>query len=152
MCVGVKNELFFSSDGSVTTKFLPTPLVSPSILAFHVSDFAHTLRSTATVPQRVFAVPHTINQTSQALRSGELLLDAFAEYIGIPYALPKLDQISVPAFGGAMENYGLVVYSDYYIVFDENIDNHYKELNSVQTIAHELVHQWFGNYVTPTYF
>lgn len=37
------------------------------------------------------------------------------------------------------------------MVFDENIDVFEKTITSVQTIAHEQAHQWFGNLVTPTY-
>lgn len=37
------------------------------------------------------------------------------------------------------------------MVFDENVDVFEKTITSVQTIAHEQAHQWYGNLVTPTY-
>ena len=37
-------------------------------------------------------------------------LSFFEEYHDIKYPLPKLGHIAVEDFGGAMENYGLIVY------------------------------------------
>lgn len=99
-----------SPDGSATTEFEQTPRMSSYLIAFHVSDFAHATGSFTLIPQRIFARPDGINQTSMALTSSELLLDAFVEYLGIEYPLPKMDQISLPTFGGAMENFGLITY------------------------------------------
>ncbi len=69
---------------------------------------------------------------------------------GTPYPLPKLDLIAVPDFAfGAMENWGAMT-------FRENLLLSYPEKTSRQdshriyeVIAHETVHQWFGDLVSP---
>lgn len=38
------------------------------------------------------------------------MLDAFSEHFGVDYVLPKMDAASLPDFGGAMENFGLITY------------------------------------------
>lgn len=84
--------------------------MSTYIVAFHISDFAHVQSTSSNIPHRIFTRSNAINQTSNALRSSELLLDALSEYIGMEYVLPKLDSVGLPSFGGAMENYGLATY------------------------------------------
>ncbi|KAI3902393.1 hypothetical protein MKW92_009140 [Papaver armeniacum] len=72
-------------------------------------------------------------------------------YFKTPYALPKLDMVSIPDFqAGGMENYGLVTYRESLLLHD---DQHSSTANKQQvciTVAHEvaLAHQWFGNLVT----
>lgn len=99
-----------SPDGSVTTEFEQTPLMSTYLVAFHISDFAHVLSSAASVPHRIFTRPSVVNLTSRALHTGEIMLDAFSEHFGFKYMLPKMDAASLPDFGGAMENFGLITY------------------------------------------
>lgn len=88
-----------SSDGSVTTLFETTPLMSTYLVGFHVSNFPHVTSSPPRpIPQRVFSRSNAINLTNLALGAGELLLDAISEYVGIEYTLPKMDQIAVPGY------------------------------------------------------
>ncbi|KAG4073910.1 hypothetical protein HA402_014115 [Bradysia odoriphaga] len=126
--------------------------MSTYLVAFHVSDFAHVSSSATSVPQRIFTRPSVVNLTSRALHNSGIMLDAFSEHFGLDYVLPKMDAASLPDFGGAMENFGLITYSDYYMIFDDNVDGFVKQLTSVEGIAHEQAHQWFGNLVTPTWW
>ncbi len=82
----------------------------PSLVAFHISDFAHSFSSVGQVPHRIFSRPHVVNLTSRALHNNVIMLDAFSEHFGFDYALPKMDAASLPQFGGAMENFGLITY------------------------------------------
>jgi aminopeptidase N len=73
---------------------------------------------------------------------------AFLEkYFSYPYPYEKYDQVFVPEFNfGAMENVGCVTFSERYIFRHKVL---YKDhLNRANTIAHEMVHMWFGNLVT----
>lgn len=71
--------------------------MSPYLIAFHVSDFPHVTSTPSNiVPQRIFSRSTAINTTRLTLETGELLMDALTDYIGVEYSLPKLDHVSVP--------------------------------------------------------
>ncbi|KAG4077148.1 hypothetical protein HA402_016135 [Bradysia odoriphaga] len=143
-----------NSDGSVTTEFETTPLMPTYLVAFHISDFSNvTSLSPIDIPQRIFVRPTALNTTDVAVEAAELLIDGFREYFDIEFSLPKVDQVAVPGFlSGAMENWGLLTYAEYYFLFDEAVDLFPTHIEAVQTISHELAHQWFGNLVTPRWW
>lgn len=61
-------SIIFSEDGSVTTEFEETPLMSTYLVAFIVSDFGHLSSSEPRdVPQRAFARPNAVNQSTLML-------------------------------------------------------------------------------------
>lgn len=103
---------YCSEDGSVTTEFDETPLMSTYLVAFIVSDFGNLSSSAPRdVPQRTFARPNAVNQSTLMLDAGERIMDALVDYVGVNYSLPKIDQAGIPDFSaGAMENWGLVTY------------------------------------------
>lgn len=48
-----------------------------------------------------------------------LAMETF-RYFSMPYPLPKLDMVAVPEFsGGAMENYGLIVYLENDMLYND---------------------------------
>ncbi|WP_029088276.1 aminopeptidase N [Brevibacterium album] len=74
-------------------------------------------------------------------------LDFFHELFGIPYPWGKYDQIFVPEYNlGAMENPGLVTFTDSYLHRDRatRADREAR----ANTVLHEMAHMWFGDYVT----
>ncbi|KAF4804995.1 Glutamyl aminopeptidase [Turdus rufiventris] len=59
------------------------------------------------------------------------------------------DKIAIPDFGtGAMENWGLITYRETNLLYDPNESASSNQQRVAAVIAHELVHQWFGNIVT----
>ncbi|MBS0013875.1 MAG: M1 family metallopeptidase [Desulfobacterales bacterium] len=67
-----------------------------------------------------------------------------------PYPLPKLDLIAVPDFAfGAMENWGAITFRENLLLFDPANTAADGQERICEVIAHEIVHQWFGNLVTP---
>jgi puromycin-sensitive aminopeptidase len=76
-------------------------------------------------------------------------LPYFAQWFGIPYALPKLDMVSLPDFAsGAMENWGLVTYRETALLVDPVNSSAAARQRVASVVDHELAHQWFGNLVT----
>ena len=56
-------------------------------------------------------------------------------YFTFPYGLPKLDMVAVPEFsGGAMENYGLIIYRENELLHD---DLHSSVANT-QRVCHDF--------------
>lgn len=83
------------------------------------------------------------------LQASRDLLRYYNHYFGIPYPLPKLDQIAIPGgFGGAMENWGAVVYNEPALLYDPKKSPERVKKQTFSINAHELAHQWFGNLVT----
>jgi len=77
------------------------------------------------------------------------LLRYYNNYFGIPYPLPKLDQIAIPGgFNGAMENWGAVVYNEPTLLYDPKKSPEKVKKQTFNVNAHEVAHQWFGNLVT----
>lgn len=87
--------------------------------------------------------------TAYAMQTSKTLLTYFNEYFGIRYPLPKLDQIAVAGgFGGAMENWGGIVYNENTMLFDPKKSPDSTKQRAFGIIAHEMAHQWFGDLVT----
>jgi aminopeptidase N len=77
------------------------------------------------------------------------LLHYYNNYFGMPYPLPKLDQIALPGgFNGAMENWGAIVYNDSALLVDPDKSPDEVKKGTFSVTAHEVAHQWFGNLVT----
>jgi aminopeptidase N len=77
------------------------------------------------------------------------LLGYFNDYFGIPYPLPKLDQIAIPGgFNGAMEDWGNIVYTESALLVDPARTPERARKTAFTVTAHEVAHQWFGNLVT----
>ncbi|MCM1011416.1 aminopeptidase N [Brevibacterium sp. XM4083] len=74
-------------------------------------------------------------------------LDFFSAEFDYPYPWGKYDQIFVPEYNlGAMENPGLVTFTDAMIFRDKVTDAMYESRANV--ILHEMAHMWFGDLVT----
>ncbi|WP_181272749.1 aminopeptidase N [Brevibacterium oceani] len=74
-------------------------------------------------------------------------LDFFTAEFDHPYPWGKYDQIFVPEYNlGAMENPGLVTFTDSLIFRDKVTDAQYESRANV--ILHEMAHMWFGDLVT----
>ena len=71
----------------------------------------------------------------------------YAEYFDVKYPLPKMDLMYEPMKGGAMENWGLVLFAPITLLLDAEADDS-SRWTVVNVVAHELAHQWFGNLVT----
>jgi len=90
-----------------------------------------------------------LNAAAFPLAASRDLLRYFNNYFGIPYPLPKLDQIAIPGgFNGAMENWGAVVYNEPTLLYDPKKSPERVKKFTFNINAHELAHQWFGNLVT----
>lgn len=97
----------------------------------------HARQSLATALERDADEIFTL--TDQGLRF-------FGEVFAMPFPQRKYDQVFAPDFGGAMENYGCVTWSDAFLRRSEPTPAERDVL--ARYLLHELAHMWFGNIVT----
>ena len=131
-------------------EFETTPRMSTYLLALCLGHFQSvTTKNQHGVMITTYA---PLNQAKESLlepnRIAGEALDFYDQAFGVPYPLPKLDQVAVPDFdAGAMENWGLVTYRESCLLMDETATLSDK-IQIATVITHELSHQWFGNLVT----
>uniref|UniRef100_A0A915DV06 Aminopeptidase N n=1 Tax=Ditylenchus dipsaci TaxID=166011 RepID=A0A915DV06_9BILA len=134
----------------IMTCYEDTPKMSSYLIAVVVSDYVSQESTFQTLDNRsvvvrVWSQPEQIESTNLALKAGLAAIVNLESLFKIPYPLPKIDMISVPAFdAGAMENWGLIIFKEEDFLCREC--ENWAYISDV--IAHELTHQWFGNLVT----
>jgi len=153
-----RETVMIDGESWTSTTYENSPKMSTYLLAMTVTDFgnveAYTVNGTQT---KIFARKTPVNngEVDYAGDISPIVLDTFSVYLKEPYPLPKSDQMCVPDFdAGAMENWGLVIYRETYLLYDNKtgISGVNDQYRIVSVIAHELAHQWFGNLVTCSYW
>lgn len=106
------------STGRIRETFLPTPIISAYLVAFHVSYFVPTNYSGN--PDKKFGIisrPNALDQHKYAADIGFRITEEISTYFAIDYyemgqdQRMKNDHIALPDFpSGAMENWGMVNY------------------------------------------
>jgi aminopeptidase N len=138
-------------EGRTLVTFATSPKMSTYLLFFGLGDFD---RATATSDGVEFGVVTQEGLTAQAqfaLRSSQAVLREYNDYFGVPYPLPKLDNIASPGgsqFFGAMENWGAIFTFERGLLLDPAISTESDRQRIFGTAAHEIAHQWFGDLVT----
>ncbi|XP_077979596.1 aminopeptidase Ey-like [Glandiceps talaboti] len=144
----VIQETYLEDDWLETT-FDTTVLMPTYLLAILVSDFPYLEIVDNGFTFRVWAQPDLIGAANYSLQIGFQMLRFFEDYYGISYPISKMDFVAVPQFAsGAMENWGLVLYTENAMLYDENENTPARKRIVASYVAHELAHKWFGNLVT----
>jgi alanyl aminopeptidase len=149
-----------AENGMVRHQFAPTSPLPTYLLAVAVGPYdiveglplpANSVRSRP-VPLRGIATVGKGPQLTYALANTRALVEHLENYFGIPYPYDKLDLLAAPGYAlGAMENPGLVVYSESILLMERTAGVRQRK-NFAATHAHELAHMWFGDYVTPAWW
>jgi aminopeptidase N len=101
------------------------------------------------VKLRVFTIPGKAKLGAFALENERKLLTYYRDYLGIPYPLPKLDQIALPQnFGGSVESWGAIVYDENLLLFDSLNSAAQAQEQIFATMSRAIAQQWFGDLVT----
>jgi aminopeptidase N len=136
--------------GAVTRwQFAPTPPMPTYLVAVAVGEFDALEDSVDGIPLRILTAKGKKDDARYAMDVTKKVLPFYREYFGVPYTLPKLDQIAVPGvLNGAMENWGFITYNESKLLYDPLRSSIETKQSVFGIIAHEVAHQWFGNLVT----
>ncbi|HTL37606.1 MAG TPA: M1 family metallopeptidase [Kofleriaceae bacterium] len=128
------------------TKPLPSYLVAFAVGPFETVDAGKTRTQT---PIRIVVPRGRSKDAAYAASATAPLLALLEDYFGSPYPYDKLDMVAVPVFNaGAMENPGLITFRQELIVIKPSELTLDDQKAYAITAAHEMAHQWFGDYVT----
>ena len=118
------------SGGMVRHEFWPTPPLPTYLIALAVGPYdvvqgpaipASDIRR-APVPLRGIAVKGKGQQLAYSLSRVAPVVSALETYFGTPYPFSKIDVLAAPSFSfGAMENAGLMVFSEPLLLLDERV-------------------------------
>jgi tricorn protease interacting factor F2/3 len=136
--------------GKKRVVFHRTPRMSTYLVFFGVGEFKATVDGKD--PRlRVVTLPEGQAYVATALEYGRRALRYCETYFGVPYPLAKMDLLAIPDFAfGAMENWGAITFRENLLLDDPRITSRSARERIFEVIAHEIVHQWFGNLVTPS--
>src|SRR5213082_2969450 len=135
--------------GSREVEFQPTPSMSSYLNVFCAGEFDAIESEADGVKLRITTTKGKAESARYAFEATAQILHYYNEYFGIPYPLPKLDQLAIPGgFGGAMENWGGITYYETALLFDPQNSSVTTKQRVYEVIAHEVAHQWFGDLVT----
>ncbi|MBI4930479.1 MAG: M1 family metallopeptidase [Bacteroidetes bacterium] len=97
------------------------------------------------VPVNLYYYPEWKDRVQNTYRWSENMIDFYEKEIGVPYQWESYSQIPVQDFMyGAMENTTATVFGDFFFCDERgSMERDYVSVN-----AHELAHQWFGDFIT----
>ena len=132
------------------SKPLPSYLVAMAVGPFEYVDAGKAGKNRT--PVRIVTPKGKAAQAKYAAEVTGPLLEELENYFGIPYPYEKLDILSVPLFGGAMENAGLITYVQSLALCDPALDSIDRQRGYAEIVAHEIAHEWFGDLVTTAWW
>ena len=128
------------------TEPLPSYLVTLVVGRFEVlTDRAAVLEDGRRVPCSYFVPPDRAEDGRRAFRETPRMIELFSRLTGVPYPWTRYTQVVVSDFiFGGMENTTATTMYEH-ILLDRRAA---LDVSSNDLVAHELAHQWFGDYVT----
>jgi cytosol alanyl aminopeptidase len=133
------------------TQPLPSYLVAFGVGPFDIVDAGKTRSGT---PIRILTMKDRAAEGAWAAKTTGPMLDLLEDLFGSPYPYAKIDMLAIPITVGfgAMENAGLITFTEAIMLIDPKQGSRGHEYTWITIAAHELAHQWFGDLVTTAWW
>ena len=135
-----------NGDGTLTWHYAISHPHAPNLVMLGIGKYdIKETHSASGVPLHLYYYPEWKERVEPTYTHSEAMVDFMEKETGVPYPWESYSQIPVQDYMfGAMENTTATIFGDFYLVDPRGfIDRNYIAVN-----AHELAHQWFGDYVT----
>ncbi len=130
--------------------FPPTPPLSTYNLVINAGPYYELRREGAGHDLGLFArqslAPMLDRDADELFTLTTQGFEFFTEVFGMPFPQHKYDQVFAPEYPGAMENFGCVTWSDWFLRRSAPTRAEWDLF--ARYLLHELAHMWFGNIVT----
>ncbi|MEZ4873983.1 MAG: M1 family aminopeptidase [Flavobacteriaceae bacterium] len=139
-------EKFIIYDEDILWQYDMKNPMSSYLVAFAMGDFKMKQTTSATgIPIEMYLASKDTLYREPTYRYTKAIFDFLETEIGVAYPWQNYKQVPVRDFLYAgMENTGCTLFSEAFVV--DSIG--FKDRNYVNVNAHELAHQWFGDFVT----
>ncbi len=146
LCNGVKLEEKEQKDGSKLWHYKMNHPHASYLVMLGIGKYEiKETKSKSGIPLRQWYYPEWKDRYDYTYKYNEKIFNFLENEIGVPYAWESYSQIPVQDFMfGAMENTTATLFGDFFEVDARG----YNDRNYVAVNAHELAHQWFGDFVT----
>ena len=120
--------------------------MSSYLIALAAGDFGKKdTVSKSGIPMSFYFPPKQEDRLESTYRYSTQIMDFFEKELGVNFPWQNYKQVPVRDFlYSGMENTGTTIFSDILMVDSTG----FNDRNYVNVNAHELAHQWFGDYVT----
>jgi Peptidase family M1 domain/Peptidase M1 N-terminal domain len=143
---GVLASAVENADGTKTWDYQMSHPQAPYLIMLAIGKYAiKETHSASGVPMHLFYYPEWPDRVAPTYHYSEAMMDFFEREIGLEFPWEGYSVIPVQDYMyGAMENTTATIYGDFYMADRRGaLDRSFVGVN-----AHELAHQWFGDYVT----
>ncbi|KYQ58340.1 Aminopeptidase N [Trachymyrmex zeteki] len=141
-------------DDMMLTHFNTTPIMSTYLVAIVVIpqfDFIRVSNADETI--NIWCNSSLRSQIKLAHSVAQRIPPLLIEYTNSSEKVPKMDHVIIPNFPIlGMENWGLIIYSELGIIYNDIKQPKYKATKTATIVTHEIIHQWIGNLVTPSWW
>ncbi|AMK16762.1 MULTISPECIES: M1 family metallopeptidase [Sphingobium] len=137
--------------GKTRVTFGSSPKMSSYLLFFGLGDLERATKMAGATEVGVITGKGNTGKAQLALDASVAILPWFNDYFGVPYPLPKLDNVAGPGqsqFFSAMENWGAIFTFERALLVDPRFTSEGTRRTIYSIVAHEMAHQWFGDLVT----
>lgn len=143
---GVKLAEKINKDGTTTWHYKMNHPHASYLVMLGIGKYEiKETKSKSGIPLRQWYYPEWKDRYEWTYKYNEKIFDFMENEIGVPYQWESYSQIPVQDFMfGAMENTTATLFGDFFEVDGRG----FYDRNYVAVNAHELAHQWFGDFVT----
>ena len=137
--------------GKTRVTFGTSPKMSSYLLFFGLGELDRATKMAGNTEVGVITGKGNTGKAQLALDASAAILPYYNDYFGVPFPLPKLDNVAGPGqsqFFSAMENWGAIFTFERALLVDPRFTSEATKRRIYETVAHEMAHQWFGDLVT----
>lgn len=138
-------------DGTSLVTFGTSPKMSTYLLFLGLGELERMTAKAGATEVGVVTGKGNVQKAQLALDAAAQILPYYNDYFGVPFPLPKLDNVAGPGqsqFFSAMENWGAIFTFERALLVDPKSTSEAARRRVYEIVAHEAAHQWFGNLVT----
>ncbi|MDQ4420084.1 M1 family metallopeptidase [Sphingobium sp. DEHP117] len=138
-------------DGTSLVTFGTSPKMSTYLLFLGMGELERMTTKSGPTELGVITGKGNVAKAQLALDAAAQILPYYNDYFGVPFPLPKLDNVAGPGqsqFFSAMENWGAIFTFERALLVDPKSTSEASKRRVYEIVAHETAHQWFGNLVT----